>query len=100
MGATIARGAYPLAADIALDVTPGTTRILLRAKPSNETRAVYSVSIHKKSGINLSTRDCSSGLGNSVRTGPGASTVTCTPADFTSPRRDSLNVLTKAFVAA
>ena len=53
----MARGAYPLATDIALDVTPGTTRILLRSRPSREMRAVYSVSIHRKSGISRSTSD-------------------------------------------
>ena len=100
IGVTIARGAYPLATDIAFDVTPGTTRILLRSMPSSEMRAVYSVSIHRKSGINRSTSDCSAGSGSSVRTGPGASSVTWTPESFSSPRRDSLNVLANALVAA
>ena len=100
IGVTIERGAYPDATDIALDVSPGTTRILLCSKPSSEIRAVYSVLIHKKSGISRSTSDCSSGSGSSVRTGPGASNVTCTPELFSSPRSDSLKVLANALVAA
>ena len=68
--------------------------------PSSEMRAVYSVSIHRKSGINRSTSDCSAGSGSSVRTGPGASSVTWTPESFSSPRRDSLKVLANALVAA
>ena len=53
------RGVYPDATDIAFDVTPGTTRILLRSNPSSEIFAVYSVEIHRKSGISFSTSDCS-----------------------------------------
>src|SRR6185312_14276880 len=90
----------PDATDIAFDVTPGTTRILLRSKPSSDSLAVYSVEIHRKSGISFSTSDCSAASGNVSRTGPGASSVTCTPARLSSPRSDSLNELTKALVAA
>src|SRR5690348_6029027 len=100
IGVTMARGEYPDATDIAFDVTPGTTRILLRSKPSNDCRAVYSVEIHRKSGISFSTRDCSASWGSASRTGPGASNVTCTPARLSSPRSDALNVLTNALVAA
>src|SRR5271169_2313438 len=96
----MARGAYWLATDIALDVTPGTMRILLCAKASSDLRAVYSVEIQKKSGTSFSTIDASDGSGRSERTGPGASSVTCTPDFRTSPRNDSLNVFTNAFVAA
>ena len=49
------------ATDIALLVTPGTIRILLRSRPSSDSLAVYSVEIHRKSGISLSTSDCSFG---------------------------------------
>src|ERR1700731_3256354 len=100
MGATIVRGAYWLAADMALDVRPGTTRILLRANASSDFGAVYSVEIHRKSGTSFSTIDASAGSGSSVRTGPGASSVTCTPVFRSSPRNDSLNVFTNALVAA
>ena len=34
-------------------------RILLRSKPSSDILAVYSVEIHRKSGISFSTSDCS-----------------------------------------
>jgi hypothetical protein len=63
-------------------------------------RAVYSVEIQRKSGTSFSTIDASDGSGRSERTGPGASSVTCTPDFRTSPRNDSLNVFTNAFVAA
>ena len=53
------------------DVTPGTTRILLRSRPSSDSLAVCSVEIHRKSGISFSTSDCSSALGSVSRTGPG-----------------------------
>lgn len=96
----MARGAYWLATDIAFDVRPGTTRILLRSKAFSDTRAVCSVEIHRKSGTSFSTSDASDASGSSVRTGPGASTVTCTPEPRSSPRRDSLKVFTKALVAA
>ncbi len=96
----MARGAYPLATDMALDVTPGTTRILLRSRPSSDSFAVCSVEIHRNSGTSLSTSDTSPGSGDDVRTGPGASSVTCTPVLLSSPRSDSLNVLTNALVAA
>ncbi|GAB4699328.1 hypothetical protein MOKP122_30740 [Mycobacterium avium subsp. hominissuis] len=85
---------------MALDVSPGTTRILLRPNASSDTRAVCSVEIHKKSGTSRSTIEASASSGRSVRTGPGANSVTCTPEPRSSPRSDSLNVLTKALVAA
>ena len=85
---------------MAFDVTPGTTRILLRSNASSDCFAVYSVEIHRKSGISFSTSDCSCSEGNVSRTGPGASNVTFTPARLSSPRKDSLNVLTNALVAA
>jgi hypothetical protein len=97
---TIARGAYPLAIDIAFDVIPGTTRILLRSNASSDSLAVCWVEIHKKSGISLSTSDASAASGASARTGPGANSVTCTPDLSSSPRSDSLKVLAKALVAA
>src|SRR5258708_12069217 len=96
----MARGEYPLATDIALDVRPGTMRILLRSSPSSDSLAVYSVLIQRKSGISRSTSDCADWSGSSVRTGPGARRVTCTPVPFTSPRSDSLNVFAHALVSA
>src|ERR1700752_271943 len=95
----MARGAYPLATDMAFDVKPGTTRILLRANASSDTWAVCSVEIHMKSGTNLSTSVASASSGRSVRTGLGASNVTCTPEPRSSPRIDSLKVFTNALVA-
>ncbi|SKW40247.1 Uncharacterised protein [Mycobacteroides abscessus subsp. abscessus] len=85
---------------MALDVMPGTTRILLRSNAFRETRAVYSPLIHRKSGTTLSTIEASAGSGSTVRTGPGASNVTCTPVPLSSPRSDSEKVFAKALVAA
>ncbi|SLJ83197.1 Uncharacterised protein [Mycobacteroides abscessus subsp. abscessus] len=65
-----------------------------------ETLAVYSEETHMKSGTMRSTIDASAGSGASVRTGPGASSVTCTPVSFSSPRSDSEKVLAKALLAA
>ena len=83
-----------------MEVTPGTTRILLFSNPSSDSCAVCSTEIHRKSGISRSTSEASSGSGISVRTGPGASSVTCTPVFFNSPRSDSLKVLANALLAA
>src|ERR1700758_5333954 len=65
----MARGAYPLATDMAFEVNPGTTRILLRANPYSDNRAVCSVEIHRKSGTSLSTSEAAVSSGRAVRTG-------------------------------
>src|SRR5699024_1650599 len=51
---------------------------LVAARASSETRAVYSVSTQRRSGTSRSTKVLSSSTISSVRTGPGASSVTWT----------------------
>ena len=58
-GATMPRGRYWLATDIAFPGMPGTTRILLRPNASNPTFAVYSAETHRKSGTSLPTAEAS-----------------------------------------
>jgi hypothetical protein len=95
-----ARGMYWLATDITFEGMPGTTRILLRPNPSNDTFAVYAAETHTKSGTNLLATDSSTDSSIPVRTGPGANSVTCTPELRSSPRNDSLKVFRNALVEA